>query len=445
MKQETKLTKFQVIIYSLANLPLSLVLLSVGTWLMPLYCPSPDEKGAIQYVNPELYGIILFLIMIPAAFADPIVGYLSDRTHSRLGRRFPYILYGLPLLVISFIALWFPPILHTSLTNAVYLTITSLLFYLAFTAVANPYLSLMPEITTDPAQRVSISAWMAGFGTLGQAAEFVLFGMLITAFAGGKTISGIHIPDGYKVAGIIGGLLLVAAVLPLFFYIKETPHSASKEVPFSFIEAAVATLKNSAFISYVGPLSIAGGALALVQIAVRYLVKVILFKGDDLVGWLLLGLTFSTILFYPVATALGHKFTKKHLFLSSLILLGLLLPSLVLIWFLPSHFKLTALWVSVILLGAPLAMFTALQPAILADVMDMDTNLTGFQREAMYTGMQGFIQKIGWGLAPLSQGILFKTFGYTHAHPWGILLAPLFAGILCLGAGVWFLYYPIDK
>jgi Na+/melibiose symporter-like transporter len=108
-------------------------------------------------------------------------------------------------------------------------------------------------------------------------------------------------------------------------------------------------------------------------------------------------------------------------------------------------YKQYILWPLVVAVAFPVAMFTVLQPAILADIMDHDTGLTGYQREAMYNGMQGLIQKVGWGLAPLMQGLLFSVFGNTVDRPWGILLAGLAAAVLCLAGAIWFLKYPLRK
>ena len=440
-----RLTKSQIIAYSLANLPLSMVLLSVGTWLMPLYAPSSDEKGVILYVSPQVYGVVLFLIMIPAAIADPVVGFLSDRINTSFGRRFPFMIFGLPILLLSFTAVWFPPVSHLSWVNTAFLTITTLIFYLSFTAVANPYAALMPEITPDKAQRVSVSAWMAAFGTLAQPIVFVGFGLLIASYPHGITLLGLRLSDGYKIAALASSVLLILFTLPMFFLIKETPHSSSKEVPFSFIEAALMTIKNPSFLTFVGPTALAGGALALMQITVRYLVKILLHRDEDLVGWLLLALTLSTLVLYPVASALGYRIPKKRLFKWSLGLLAGLFALFPLIVLFPDQWSREAfVWVMVVLLGAPLSLFTALQPAILADVMDEDTSLTGYQREAMYMGMQGLAQKIGWGLAPLSEGLLFWLLGNTEKSPWGILAAPVVAGFLSLIALLWFRRYPLE-
>ena len=121
----------RILAYSAGNFPAGLVLLVIQTWLMRLYCPSPDEVGRTLYVSPETYGLVFFLISIPSAIADPLVGHWSDRTRSRLGRRMPYILYGTPVLVLSFFLLWFPPVAGEAVENTIWLTAMLCLVYMA--------------------------------------------------------------------------------------------------------------------------------------------------------------------------------------------------------------------------------------------------------------------------------------------------------------------------
>lgn len=440
-----RLTKPQILAYSFGNFPSTAALVALGTWLMHLYAPSVDEAGAVIYVRPEVYGLILFLVMIPAAIADPLVGYISDRTQSKMGRRIPFIMWGLPLLLLGFVAVWFPPVHGTSWINMVFLAGTTLLFYLGFTVVVNPYFALMPEVVTEDGQRVSVSTWLAVFGSLGQVFAFMGFGLLIDKLHSG-TLANIHIGDGYKVAGLLVGLLLILGFLPLIAMVHETPHSSQKEVPFTFWQACKETMKNPAFLPFVGPAALTGAAMALMQIAMVYIVKVVLGRSEELVGYLLLGMTAATMAFYPIASMLGHHRQKRQLFLLSLVLFVLILPLFVVLgWVSDPHMKQVFLWVLVVAIAFPVALFTVLQPAMLADIMDHDTGLTGYQREAMYNGMQGLIQKIGWGLAPLFQGLLFWGFGNTVERPWGILLAGVVSAILCLAGGIWFLRYPLKK
>ena len=81
---------------------------SSGLWLLYYYAPPSDAN--LPTLLPSLaVGVLLTLAGIVAALDDAIVGYLSDRTRSRLGRRIPYIVLGAPLWSIFFVLLFTPP------------------------------------------------------------------------------------------------------------------------------------------------------------------------------------------------------------------------------------------------------------------------------------------------------------------------------------------------
>ena len=77
--------------------------------------------------------------------------------------------------------------------------------------------------------------------------------------------------------------------------------------------------------------------------------------------------------------------------------------------------------------------------------MDFDAQRTGFRREAMYNGMEGLLQKVAGGLAPLVQGALFSAFGYSRAEPWGIVACGVAGGLLTLLGMLAFRFYPLER
>ena len=101
--------------------------------------------------------------------------------------------------------------------------------------------------------------------------------------------------------------------------------------------------------------------------------------------------------------------------------------------------------ISLLLVAPGLAIGLVIPRAILADVMDLDTERTGYKREAMYNGMEGLLQKIAGGLALMVQGFLFSQFGYSTEQPWGIVLTGVTASVLAIIGIIAFSRYPIQK
>lgn len=439
----------QMLAYSAANFPAGMLLLVVASWLMRLYCPSEDEVGRTTLVDPWIFGVVSSVVMFVAAFTDVLVGYYSDKRKGVGGRRQPFMRWGVPFLALSFCLLWFPPIADTSPLNIAWLAVMLGTLHVTFTVVVNPYLALMPEVWRSEPGRVRVSAWMAGFNAIAQIFAFVGFGVAIDAFMEGGNLFGFVIPDGFKLAAVAGAVFTVVGFLPVILKVKETPQTEDKQVPFGLIEAAWQTLKNPAFLPYIISGSMLYAAQFMITAALPFLVVTKVVDdpkdGDLLASFILLGLVVLTMLLFPLADVVSRRFKKTHLYLASLASFAVLIPLSTLAGSIPGIPAMAHLVVIMALIAPGLAIGLVIPRAILADVMDYDTRRTGYRREAMYNGMEGLIQKIAGGLAPLLQGVLFSSFGYSRERPLGIVLCGAAAGVLSLVGFVAFLKYPLKK
>lgn len=438
----------KMLAYSVGCLPAGILLLAVSTWLMRLYCPTPDEKERNLLIDPAVFGIVSSVVMFIAALTDLVVGYMSDRTRSRSGRRQPYIRFGTPVLALSFLLLWYPPSDSPTLANFLWLTTMLGLLHVFFTVVVNPYLALMPEVWQEDRARVRVSVWMAVFNTLAQIVAFALFGVLISEFGGGVIVAGIAFEDGYKLAAAIVFIITLLSFLPTILWIKETPHSQEKEVPFNLFRAALETFKNPAFPPYIAGAALLYSAQFLITAVLPYLVVTQVVedesRGDMVASVILLGLVKVTAFLFPLADRLSSRYRKKDLFLFSLASFAVVLPLVTLTGLIPPIPPLVHVAVSCTLIAPGLAIALVVPRAILAEVMDYDTRRTGFRREAMYNGMEGLLQKVAGGLAPLIQGLLFSNFGYSRTEPWGIVMCGFAGGGMALLGFLAFRKYPLE-
>ena len=441
------------LIYSLGNFPTSLTSQMVGAWLMLLYCPPEADRPHL--VTPAVFGAIMFALGIPSALADPTIGHFSDRTRSRWGRRMPYIIFGTPILVLSFILMWYPPVRGLSSVNAVWVTVTVFFYYMAFTAVVNPYLAIMPEVWQSDDGRVSVSVWMSVTNGLG-----VLFaslaGLVIEAIPPDTRWAGVRM-NGYTLTAIVFAAATVLFVYPTVLWIKETPHSASKEVPFSLFRSGWETLKNPAFLPYLGAVTFINTSTTLVVALLPYQVKVLAGSTEGAAGGLMAVLMVLAMACFPLVDKVTKLVSRRKLFLICCLGLGVILAAMSLMGWIPNptwtfrlpligEFHLVgrlAFGIVILALAAPfVAAFLAIPRTLLADVMDYDQKLTGYRREAMYNGMESLIAKVAIGLAPAIMGFMFTHYGYTEGHALGIQLSALAGGVLTLMAFVCFLWYP---
>lgn len=439
-----------MIAYGAGNLPVGMLLLVASTWLMRLYCPSADEAGRVTLVDPKVFGIVAAVVMFVAAFTDVLIGYWSDHHRGPNGRRQPYMRWGLPFLALSFLLLWFPPGAERSVLNIVWLTVMLGTLHVSFTVVFNPYLALMPEVWRSDAGRVRVSAWMAGFNALAQVFAFVGFGFAIDALMdGGAEILGIHVPDGFKVAAVGGALLTLVCMIPVLTRVRETPHTDDKNVPFGLLRAGWETLKNPAFLPYIISGSMLYAAQFMIVAALPFLVVTRVVddptEGDLLASLLLLGLVVLSSLLLPLVDWVAARVRKTYMYMGSLMLFAVMVPLATLAGSIPGVPAMAHLITVLVFLAPALAIGFVIPRAILADVMDHDTERTGYRREAMYNGMEGLTQKIAGGLAMAFQGVLFAEFGFSREHPHGIILTGAAAGVLAVIGILAFLKYPLKK
>ena len=116
----------------------------------------------------SLAGIAILIGKFWDAVTDPMMGYISDRTRSRWGRRRPYLIFGaLPLLLSMWYFFSAPNYTNAQTTGFLWATLALCLLNTAYTVVNIPYGSLTPEITKDYQERTSLNGFRFSFAVIG--------------------------------------------------------------------------------------------------------------------------------------------------------------------------------------------------------------------------------------------------------------------------------------
>ncbi|HEY9702207.1 MAG TPA: MFS transporter, partial [Allocoleopsis sp.] len=166
---------------------------------------------------PSLAGLSQLVGKFWDAINDPIVGVLSDRTKSKLGRRYPWMIYGAIPFGIFFFLQWIIP--HFSDNNNInqwglfwYYTIISIAFNSFYTVVNLPYTALTPELTDDYNERTSLNSFRFFFSIGGSILSVIIFGII-------NNIWGSNPPLHYL---INGGICAFLSVIPLYICVWGT-------------------------------------------------------------------------------------------------------------------------------------------------------------------------------------------------------------------------------
>ncbi len=161
-------------------------------------------------LEARLVGLVLLVALLLDALVDPLVGYWSDKTHSRWGKRHPWMYAAILPMAGAWLMLWHPP-----QTSAIWLYGYLLLFAFLMRAAVScyeiPALSVVPGLTSDYDERTSVTRWRFIFGWAGGLAMLMLaFGVFLVPSAR-YPVGQLNI-DGYGYYGWTGaGLMIVAA------------------------------------------------------------------------------------------------------------------------------------------------------------------------------------------------------------------------------------------
>ena len=140
------------------------------------YFLPPPGRGLVPQVSEDIFlgvltvfGVAMLAGRFIDALVDPLVGFASDRSRSRWGRRRSFLIFGiLPMVGIPALIFW-PPGPPGSVVNGYALALLLSLYFIAFTVYVAPYLALLPELASDGADRTRLATLMAlvGFPVLG--------------------------------------------------------------------------------------------------------------------------------------------------------------------------------------------------------------------------------------------------------------------------------------
>jgi len=201
----THLSKTTLAVYGSVGLPLALVGYPIAIWLPAFY------SGEIG-VSLAAVATMLLVAKLSDVVTDPLVGTLSDRMRTPIGRRRPFILLGAPVLCLSIWFLFVP----VEGAGATYLLVCIAGMYVGTTLLGLPYGAWGAELSPDYHQRARVTAWREQFTLIGLlVAAFIPF--LIEQYGDGSTAA---IMRGMAIAICVATPISVAG---LCLFVKETP------------------------------------------------------------------------------------------------------------------------------------------------------------------------------------------------------------------------------
>lgn len=381
-------------------------------------------------VSPTAVGLMMLLGKAWDAVTDPAMGYLSDATRSRWGRRRPYVLLGAVPMGFFFYLLFAPPAWLSGGGLLWYLLAVSLGLYTCFTVFTIPYLAWGAELARDYHERTTVVQIRALCGLVGGIVGAALPLVLVGAAATAR--------DGFAAMGLLLGVAVALAALVPALTVRDDGRDRLPPASFGhFLGGLRHTFANRDFrvIFLTFCLMTVSGAMgtAIQIIVVKY--RLGLEAQFPLIA-LTFGLAFA--LSFPVWLGISQRIGKTRAMRLGL-MIGCVAPFG---WVLVQPGQLGAMLVFMVVAGAATGCLT-LAGSQAIDVVDVDELQTGEQRAGAYFGIWAFGLKLAVAVGQFFAGILLDVVGYVPDAPqdpatlwWLVMLVgPLqalvtFAGLL---------------
>jgi len=164
-------------------------------------------------LSPQLAGLALSVGLIFDAISDPLVGYLSDNTKSRLGRRHPYLYASVLPLSISYVLLWNPPAsVQGDMNLFIFLVACNVALRVSWTLFLVPAYAFVAELTSDYEERTRLlSSFHSVLAVVSNGMSVLMYAFWLVPTD--EYADGIMNVEGYQEAGLVGALAIAAAIL----------------------------------------------------------------------------------------------------------------------------------------------------------------------------------------------------------------------------------------
>ncbi len=388
------------VIWGLASLGLNMIN-GVFTALLPIFYQ--DYLG----LAAKWMSLAALIYGIWNAINDPLFGYITDNTHSRLGRRIPYMRYTAPFLALTFILIWFAPAEASEQTLFWWMLISMFLFDTCFTIVGLVYVALLPELSESDSERTKLQISYSIFSMIG-----MLIGLIVPELfrpkAGGATTF-LPLQMSMIVLGITGALLIIATT----FKVKERLEFSLVDKPLPLGQAISLTFKSKAFLLAMGATFMSMLVNGLVFGAIYYLADYVLQISGTIV---LLYAFIPFMIGVPLTELLRRRFGVVGAMQVMQIIAGV---GFCLITVVPNSLILPCLALGGLGTGGVLTMSYVL----FAQVADEDEVKTGVRREGAFFGINALFTKPALSLSiALISLILEATHFVTREAHGGIFL-----------------------
>lgn len=419
--------------YGIGDYAICLYWSGVSLYLLYFYT---DVVG----ITPQMAGLIYAIGIAWDAITDPFMGYMAERTRTKMGSYRPYIYYGSIPLALSFVVLlWVPPFEGILLLS--FLIVVNLIHRTCFTIVSVPYSSLTARITDDSDERTKLTTarmLAASFGTFSISA---LAFPIVLYFGGGEEAL------GFVYLGLIAGLVAVIILSITVYFVEERSFEFTKAELSDFSKVFKSVSNNYPFWIVFSAILILISTYLMFNNNLIYFSKYAL--GFHEYQGLILGVLSGTnLLAIPIWAFLAIKIGKKNTWMISM---AFLFVGFLIFYFYPIS-ELNELLYILGCIGFANGATGVLFWSMLPDTIEYGEWRTGIRTESSLYGFMTFAQKGAIAIAIAILGTVLTKIGFEPNKEQTAQtlsdLKSLMSIIPLIGVFISFVlvyFYPIDK
>lgn len=360
-------------------------------------------------LNSSLAGGVLLVAKAWDAINDPLIGWLSDRTRSRLGRRYPWMLVGAIPLGLFFFLQWVVPPINNQWLLFSYYTAVAILFYASISSVLVPFSSLAAEITQSYDERTSLVTFKSTFWVGGSI--FVL-GLAQIIFAR------VEAPTSYLLLGACCGFLATLSVYISVFGTYERykimqgrRHQVEEPEKIPILKQIKIALSNRPFLYVIGIYLCSWLGVQVTAAILPYFVIDWMGLSKSHFSQMALTVQISSLVAMFFWGAIAQRFGKKAIYCMGIPLTICAQAGL----FFIQPGQVSLMYILAVLAGLGLSTAYIVPWSMLPDVVDLDELNTGQRREGIFYGFVVQFQKLGLAAALFLVGRILDWAGLIPA------------------------------
>jgi GPH family glycoside/pentoside/hexuronide:cation symporter len=387
------------------------------------------------------------------AVTDPMMGFISDRTLSRWGRRRIYLLMGAAPMFLTMAFFFTAPVYLPSSLHIAWAALALMLLNTASTVINVPYSSLTPELTQDYHEQSSLNGYRFGCAVLGTIAGAGAVQPLVQAFARPGTAEPLSDQRGFSAMGLILGAVMMIVTLITFFGTREKKYTRRDLPTEGFFSTYKNVFRNKPFVFLLVTYALHMTGISFLTTVLAYYTENVLNR-PDITTTVMLVLLLTAMAFIPLSVLVSKKIGKKRTYQ---ICFAVIASACGIIYFLGHRIPLVFFYGLMVYAGMGVGFSYVAPFAMVPDAIEYEALKTGEKKEGAYYGMWTFISKLGTALAIFASGQILELGGYIPQTGNGSVIQPpsvfnavrLIIGpipIAVLGAAILLIqFYPLDK